>query len=391
MREKAVSLAEKKFILQALARKQRLDHRGLLDQRQILIQLSNRITGTCLVSLGETKVLCQTNYKVEEPRETRPSEGKLRINLESSTSPVYDNEKVDASGQEYSAIQSLLEQAFVKSSALDHESLCIRVGASIFVIECSLSVIEDDGALVDCCSLAIAAALRSFKLPCTQVTGDQVVLDKSKTRNLSVHHTPFLITFANFHENAAEQVGGVRKVKNTSKIQDKLGEILLDPTRMETKLSQGSVILAMNKHRELCAMTTTGGVCLNMDDLSRAITVAEKLVKIMHESVENALKYNGVDQFQMNVDMSIKTENKIDENGVKNAEMGENDSDDDNNVDLETIEYAGALAPVINEQDWGISELISGIREKTGENVLELQQAGGDEGIPWSELTSMKE
>ena len=126
MREKAVSLAEKKFILQALARKQRLDHRGLLDQRQILIQLSNRITGTCLVSLGETKVLCQTNYKVEEPRETRPSEGKLRINLESSTSPVYENEKVDASGQEYSAIQSLLEQAFVKSSALgrDQKSSC---------------------------------------------------------------------------------------------------------------------------------------------------------------------------------------------------------------------------------------------------------------------------
>jgi len=197
----------------------------------------------------------------------------------------------------------------------------------------------------------------------------------------------FLITFANFHENAAEQVGGVRKVKNTSKIQDKLGEILLDPTRMETKLSQGSVILAMNKHRELCAMTTTGGVCLNMDDLSRAITVAEKLVKVMHDSVENALKYNGVDQFQMNVDMSVKSENKIDENGIKSAEMGENDSEDDNNVDLETIEYAGALAPVINEQDWGISELISGIRDKTGGEL-----AGGDEGIPWSELASeMKE
>ena len=159
MREKAVSLAEKKFILQALARKQRLDHRGLLDQRQVCIQLSNKISGTCLVSLGETKVLCQTNYKVEEPRETRPSEGKLRINLESSTTPVYDNEKVDSSGQEYSAIQSLLEQAFVKSSSLDHESLCIRVGSSIFVIECSLSVIEDDGALADCCSLAISAIL----------------------------------------------------------------------------------------------------------------------------------------------------------------------------------------------------------------------------------------
>merc|ERR1711976_51725 len=374
MREKAISLAEKKFVLQALGRRQRLDQRGLLDQRALLIQLSNKISGTCLVSLGDTKVLCQTNYKVEEPRETRPSEGRLRINLEASTSPVYDNEKIDASGQQYSAIQSLLEQAFVKSAALDFESLCIRVGASIFVIECSLSVIADDGALPDCCSVAIAAALRNFELPCTQVTGEQVVLDKSKTRNLSVHHTPFLITFANFHENAADQVGGVRRVKNTSKIQDKLGEIVLDPTRIESKLCQGSVILAMNKHRELCAMTTTGGVCLNMADLGRAITVAEKQVKWMHDQVENALKFNRVEQFDMSIE--AKQEAAVDF-GEAEAEKTSENGDYEETVDF----TPGALAPVIRAEDWGVSELISEIRSN----------AKDDGDVPWSELAEMKD
>ena len=174
-------------------------------------------------------------------------------------------------------------------------------------------------------------------------------------------------------------MGGVRKVKNTSKIQDKLGELLLDPTRMETKLSQGSVILAMNKHRELCAMTTTGGVCLNMDDLSRAITVAEKQVKLMHESVENALKYNGVDQFTMNIDSR--------NNAVKFEDSnGKHDGNIDDNKEIETVEYGGAIAPVINEQDWGIAELISGIRENTDGNEVEIQ-----DGIPWSELQNNME
>jgi len=365
-REKAISLAEKKFVLSALARRQRLDNRDLLEQRQIFIQLSNKISGTCLVSLGETKVLCQTNFKIEEPRETRPMEGRLRINLEPSTTPVYDNAKVASDGQEYTAIQSLLEQAFVKSASLDFESLCIRTGSSIFTIECNLSILEDDGALADCCSLAIAAALRHFKLPCTQVNGDEVLLDKSKTRNLSIHHTPFIVTFANFHEDAARQIGGVRRVKNTSKIQDKLGDILLDPTRMETKLSQGSVVLALNKHRELCAMTTTGGVCLNMEDLSRAITVAEYQVKKMHEGVENALKTCGVDHFQMS-GLQIGQVNELKESLNNTA-----DADIDDTV-VNFVEGQGAaLAPVVRPEDWGVSDLISSIRDNTKQEAEEM-------------------
>ena len=156
---------------------------------------------------------------------------------------------------------------------------------------------------------------------------------------------------------------------------------------METKLSQGSVILAMNKHRELCAMTTTGGVCLNMDDLSRAITVAEKQVKEMHESVENALKYNGVDQFQINVEMGDNILPK-----VEGDKMEDNLDSHDNNVDLTTVEYGGAIAPIINEQDWGVSDLISGIRDKIENNgEKEMQEEQQEEDIPWSELSKMKD
>ena len=131
-------------------------------------------------------------------------------------------------------------------------------------------------------------------------------------------------------------------------------------------------------------MTTTGGVCLNMNDLSRAITVAEKQVKEMHESVENALKYNGVDQFQINVEMDENLVPKIEE------KMADNLDEHDNNVDLATVEFGGgAIAPIINEQDWGVSDLISGIRDKIEENNTKQQEEKED--IPWSELSNMKD
>ena len=76
MRDKQTSLAEKKFLLQALAKRIRLDERKLGQQRKINIQCSENIPGTCLVSLGQSKVLIQTNFKVEEPREIRPIEGR---------------------------------------------------------------------------------------------------------------------------------------------------------------------------------------------------------------------------------------------------------------------------------------------------------------------------
>jgi len=283
-------------------------------------------------------------------------EGFFKITLKPSTTFTTENKNKQFSvdGSEYGSLQSILNQTFVKSQSLDLESLCIRVGSAVFTVECKLSVIEDDGALVDCCSIAIALAVRHFKLPATQVHGEQIFIDKSKSVPLSVHHTPFIVTFASFEDDAMEDLSGIRKIRTKSHIRDQLGTIILDPTGIESKLANGSVVLALNKHRELCSMTTTGGVCLNVEELWRATTVAEKQVKFMHSVIDTALETSGVDEFSFEDNLK-QEEGSVD---LKDEVM-------EKEIKTEYEEPTGnvAVAPVVEMDDWGVSDLISGIRE----------------------------
>jgi len=402
MRAKNISLAEKKFILQLLSKRQRLDKRNLLDQRPIGIQTSNKIPGTCLVSLGNTKVLIQTNYKIEEPREVRPLEGRHRIRVEPSTAAIYENSSKnrESKNKDYDDIEELLDQAFVKSKCLDLESLCIRAASACFTIESNLAVLSDDGSLPDCCSIAIAIGLKHFKLPATIINGDKVSIDNSRKSKLSIYHLPFLLTFASFSNDIEETINNyMRKVKsNLTNLNDQLGEIVLDPTHLESSLANGSLILAINKHRELCSMKSQGGICLALGDISRASSVAEKQVKIISKIVEDSLSTSGVDKFDFSFKSNIQKvkiqetsggydmfsigsgyrieapENQTQNNENQIPEF--NDSNLNQNIDGGLINNANLQNMPDLEADWGISDLISSMKNKSSvEDTQEPEQA----------------
>ena len=101
MREVPLSLSEYNFVVKALSEsqviinlfhfelnniwftktKKRLDKRQIYDVRETKIEFF-KTRGACIVSLGETKVSAQVSSEILKPKETRPNEGLLRINLE---------------------------------------------------------------------------------------------------------------------------------------------------------------------------------------------------------------------------------------------------------------------------------------------------------------------
>ena len=103
MREVPLSLSEYNFVVKALSEsqviinlfhfelnniwftktKKRLDKRQIYDVRETKIEFF-KTRGACIVSLGETKVSAQVSSEILKPKETRPNEGLLRINLELS-------------------------------------------------------------------------------------------------------------------------------------------------------------------------------------------------------------------------------------------------------------------------------------------------------------------
>ena len=83
MKETPISNLERTFLLESLHEGKRLDGRGLEERRRIDLQFG-RDYGTCLATLGETRVLATVTASVLEPSPSRPCEGILQISMEFS-------------------------------------------------------------------------------------------------------------------------------------------------------------------------------------------------------------------------------------------------------------------------------------------------------------------
>jgi exosome complex component RRP45 len=68
---------------------------------------------------------------------------------------------------------------------------------------------------------------------------------------LSINHTPFCLTFVFFSEAGTPPV--------------------LDPSQLESTLSDGTMSLSLNAQRELCVVQKAGGVPLTMDEILRLV------------------------------------------------------------------------------------------------------------------------
>merc|ERR1712157_656720 len=324
-------------------------------------------------------------------------EGRHRIRIDESTAGIYEdmkNLKTEANRNDpFSEIKALLEQAFIKSKCLDLESLCIRAGSNCFTVESRLSILSDDGALDDCCSIAVAVGLKHFRLPTAIVRGDSVTLDNSVTKRLSIYHLPFLVSFATFPQDVLHSINcnlGNRSVNKIStnvsswNVSNSIGDLVLDPTKIESKLSSGTITLAINKHKELCGMKTTGGICLVMFDIQRVYKLALDLVRgVISPALEKALDPETyVDKFNFDVvepdyeELQENQSSQMDDiiSQARNMQQtmeeevqDEEEGEEGNNFEIneqgrQAAGFTDLKGQEFNPDDWGVDDLISSVR-----------------------------
>ena len=126
-----------------------------------------------------------------------------------------------------------LDKVIRRSNALDTESLCIYRGFSCWHVRADVHVVDLDGGLVDCCCLAIMAALHHFRLPEAIVRDGKVTvytLEEKVPVPLNLTKLPLSITFSVFEGGRI---------------------LLLDPTTKEEAVSDGTVIVALDKTGEI--------------------------------------------------------------------------------------------------------------------------------------------
>lgn len=274
MREVPLSLSEYNFVLKALAENTRLDRRQVYDVRTMNVEFF-KIRGGCIASLGETKVSAQCSAELVKPKDTRPNEGLLKINLE--LSPMAAQHFEPGKQSDYGVeLNRLLERNVKQSQCLDLESLCIRAGEKVWQIRVDLNALNHDGNILDCANFALICALSHYRIPEVSVTGDQIKIFTEEERipiPLSILHIPLTTTFAFFDQGKY---------------------LLVDPSELEERCMDGKLVIGMNRHREICTMQLSGNILLLQDQIKRCVNIAGTKVTQLTDYIQEEITKTNV-------------------------------------------------------------------------------------------------
>jgi len=219
------------------------------------------------------------------PELQRPFEGLITVHCELSPMASMEYEPGRQSEEEV-ALARMLDKIFRRSDTIDREALCIIAGERVWHLRISIHVLADAGGLLDCASLACAAALRHFRRPDVEVLGaNEVILHPPALRApvpLALHHTPYCITFSFYRgvppDSSTSKTSGAAGMRE-GEGEEMAPRVLLDPAGLEHRLAQGMLHLALTPQRELAVVHKAGGLPLAPGVLMGAIQVAARRAK----------------------------------------------------------------------------------------------------------------
>ncbi|XP_008948656.1 PREDICTED: exosome complex component RRP45 [Merops nubicus] len=173
-------------------------------------------------------------------------------------------------------LNRLIERCLRNSKCIDTESLCVVAGEKVWQIRLDLHLLNHDGNIIDAASIAGIVALCHFRRPDVSVQGEEVTVYTPEERDpvpLSIHHMPICVSFAFFQQGTY---------------------LLVDPSEREERVMDGVLVIAMNKHREICTIQSSGGIMLVKDQVLRcskitAVKVAE-ITELIQKALENDQK-----------------------------------------------------------------------------------------------------
>ncbi|XP_016136192.1 exosome complex component RRP45 [Sinocyclocheilus grahami] len=270
MRDTPLSNCERLFLLKAIEAKKRLDGRQTYDYRNIKITFGTDY-GCCSVELGKTRVLCQVSCELVPPKDSRPTEGIMFFHLELSpmASPAFEPNR---QSELLVTLNRQLERCLRNSKCIDTESLCVVSGEKVWQIRVDVHVLNQDGNLMDAASIAAISALSHFRRPDVAIQGRDVTVFSPEERDpipLSIYHMPICVSFAFFLQGSY---------------------LLVDPCEREERVKDGLLVIAMNKHREICSIQSSGGIMLLKDQVLRCSKIASVKVSEITELINKALE-----------------------------------------------------------------------------------------------------
>ncbi|KAM4584007.1 exosome complex component RRP45 [Odontesthes bonariensis] len=351
MKDTPLSNCERDFLLKAIEEKKRIDGRQTYDYRKIKITFGTDY-GCCFVDLGQTRVMAQVSCELVAPKENRPNEGIMFFNIELSpmASPAFEQGRQSEVSVK---LNRQLERCLRNSKCIDTESLCVASGEKVWQIRVDVHMLNNDGNLMDAASIAAITALCHFRRPDVGIQGEEVTVYSPEERDpipLSIYHMPISVSFAFFQQGTY---------------------LLVDPCEREERVMDGLLMIAMNKHREICSIQSSGGIMLLKEQVIRCSKIASVKVSEITELINKALlndktarKAGGRCGFAESMPQERITALKMDDTAVEMTDVTETASAIVQKTEAPTSTVPSPVVPVPGvgqvgqglQNSWGLEE-----------------------------------
>lgn len=264
---KIVETVTSRRISDLLAQDQRLDGRGLLDYREMMVEVGtiDKASGSALVHLGKTKVLVGIKIETGTPYPDTPESGVLIVNVElvPLASPTFEPGPPREDAIELARV---VDRGLRESKALDVAKLCITPGKNVFLVFVDIYVLDHDGNLFDASALASIAALMNATMKDYTVSKSGTVKFKDKDIALPLQHYPVEVT--------------------VGKIQEKL---LVDPSLDEEGALDAQITIAVDQNGDVCAVQKRGTGTFTADEVLQAVDIVQVKAEEIRTNVLGAL------------------------------------------------------------------------------------------------------
>ncbi|MBO3768934.1 MAG: exosome complex protein Rrp42 [Thermoproteota archaeon] len=261
-----ISKLEKQELYRLLAEGKRVDGRGLLQYRNLNVQLNyiEKAEGSALVELGNTKILAAVKVGVALPFADTPNEGILIVNAElvPLASPVFEP---GPPSEESISLARYVDRSIRESKAVDLSSLCIIPGRSVYSLYVDLYILDYDGNLIDASVIASVNALGTTKLPKYSVEG-QSIKKLDEYFKLELKDLPVSITYAFFGD-----------------------KYVVDPCLNEEYASDFTISMTVKSDDRFCAIQKNGGGMISprgfLELLDKSIALGKELRSIAYSKL----------------------------------------------------------------------------------------------------------
>lgn len=299
----------------------RYDGRQFDQLRSVDLSFGDSL-GHVYLTLGNTKLVVRISAEVGKPYEDRPLEGIFIITTDigAMASPQFENQR---QSDDEILLTRLIEKSIRRSNALDLESLVISAGKACWIIRADVHYLNFDGGFVDSTCLAVIAGLLHFKRPDTSIVGDSYVVhsvDERAPVPLSILHIPISVTFSFFKPPQKTTTSTAKKEQEEDQdmgdeYQTALNTIsgadivLVDTTAREEALRDGDMTITINKNRELCQVSKSGGNAVEGFMLISCANKAYEIATQLTDLIQARLKEDQLKRSSPDVTSALQAEN----------------------------------------------------------------------------------